>query len=171
MIGARRLLPEEGTLMSPLPEASAAGPDLIPGSGSGSGITVPVTLDDHQRCPATALLRRIGDKWGPLLLSLLSERSYGFNELDRSVDGLSRRMLTRTLRSLERDGLISRTLHPAVPPRAEYALTDLGRSLREPLLALGQWAVAHEAELTAARSRYETGSVGAGRVSTPVGCG
>jgi DNA-binding HxlR family transcriptional regulator len=91
--------------MSPLHEASAEEPV--------GGVAVPVTVDDHERCPATAVLRRIGDKWSPVLLSLLAERSYGFNELDRSVQGLSRRMLVRTLRSLEREGLISRTLHPA----------------------------------------------------------
>ncbi|WP_307535051.1 helix-turn-helix domain-containing protein [Streptomyces sp. V3I8] len=120
-----------------------------------AGVTSPVTVADHQYCPATALLSRIGDKWSPLLLSLLSRRSYGFNELDRSVEGLSRRMLVRTLRSLERDGLISRTVHPSVPPRTEYALTDLGRSLQEPLFALGRWAVTHEIELLAARARFE----------------
>ncbi|GHB79216.1 winged helix-turn-helix transcriptional regulator [Streptomyces umbrinus] len=133
--------------MSPLHEASAEEPVV--------GVAVPVTVDDHERCPATAVLRRIGDKWSPVLLSLLAERSYGFNELDRSVQGLSRRMLVRTLRSLEREGLISRTLHPGKPPRAEYALTDLGRSLRELLTTLGQWAVAHEADVLTARARFD----------------
>jgi DNA-binding HxlR family transcriptional regulator len=124
-------------------------------TGSVAGVAVPVTVTDHQACPATAMLRRVGDKWSPVLLSLLAQRSYGFNELDRSVEGLSRRMLIRTLRSLERDGLISRTVHPSVPPRMEYALTDLGHSLRARLNALGQWAVAHEAELQAAHARYD----------------
>lgn len=133
--------------MSPLYEASADEPVV--------GVAVPVTVDDHERCPATALLRRIGDKWSPVLLSLLGERSYGFNELDRSVQGLSRRMLVRTLRSLEREGLISRTLHADTPPRAEYALTDLGRSLRELLVTMGQWAVTHEADVLTARARYD----------------
>ncbi|MER6137088.1 helix-turn-helix domain-containing protein [Streptomyces sp. NPDC001815] len=133
--------------MSPLHKAAADEPFV--------GVSVPVTVDDHERCPATALLRRIGDKWSPVLLSLLAHRSYGFNELDRSVQGLSRRMLVRTLRSLERDGLISRTLHADTPPRAEYALTDLGRSLRELLNTLGQWAVAHEADVQTAHARYD----------------
>ncbi|MCZ4510222.1 helix-turn-helix domain-containing protein [Streptomyces sp. ActVer] len=132
--------------MSPLHKASADEPVV--------GVTVPVTVDNHQMGPATAVLRRIGDKWSPVLLSLLAERSYGFNELDRSVQGLSRRMLVRTLRSLEREGLISRTLHAGTPPRAEYALTD-GRSLRELLNTLGQWAVAHEADVQTARARYD----------------
>ncbi|MBP5889105.1 helix-turn-helix transcriptional regulator [Streptomyces sp. LBUM 1483] len=138
-------------MMSPLHEAAADRPF--------AGVAVPVTVDDHERCPATALLRRIGDKWSPVLLSLLAERSHGFNELDRSVEGLSRRMLVRTLRSLEREGLISRTLHDETPPRAEYALTDLGRSLRELLVTMAQWAVAHEAELLTARARYDAAHV------------
>lgn len=117
---------------------------------------VPVTVTDHQACPATAVLRRLGDKWSPLLLSLLAQHSYGFNELDRSIQGLSRRMLVRTLRFLERDGLISRTVHPGTPPRVEYALTDLGRSLRQHLTALGQWAITHHTDLQAAHLRYDT---------------
>lgn len=128
-------------------------PDAVPEAAAGVGVLV--TVDRHQACPATAVLRRVGDKWAPVLLSLLASRSYGFNELDRSIEGLSRRMLTRTLRSLERDGLVSRTVHPSVPPRVEYALTDLGQSLRVRLKALGEWAVSHEADLRAARVRYD----------------
>jgi DNA-binding HxlR family transcriptional regulator len=119
------------------------------------GVTVPVTAEDHEGCPATGLLRRVGDKWTPLLLSLLAGGPRGYLELDRSVPGLSRRMLTRTLRILERDGLVSRTVHPGPAARVDYALTDLGRSLREPLLALGRWAVAHEPELLEAQARYD----------------
>ncbi|SNX55742.1 HxlR family transcriptional regulator [Streptomyces sp. TLI_55] len=110
--------------MSPLPETPAVKPV--------GGVTVLVTVDDHQRCPATALLRRVDDKWSPVLLSLLAQRSHGFNELDRSVQRISRRMLVRTLRSLERDGLISRTLHPGT--------------------------AAHETEMRTARARYDAGS-------------
>jgi DNA-binding HxlR family transcriptional regulator len=111
-----------------------------------------VTEDEHATCPATGILRRVGDKWTPLLLSLLEQGPRGFNELDRAVDGLSRRMLTRTLRSLEGDGLVSRT-PPARPgDRSVYALTPLGDSLRVPLLALAQWAVDHAPELDAARA-------------------
>lgn len=134
--------------MSPPPVTSPTGPV--------GDVAVPITIEDHQACPATAVLRRIGDKWSPVLLSLLAQRGHGFNELDRSVEGLSRRMLVRTLRSLERDGLISRTVHPSVPPHVEYALTDLGRSLRAQLNTLGQWAVAHQADLRAAHARYDT---------------
>lgn len=99
------------------------------------------TIDNHQRCPATQLYRRLGDKWTPLLIALLAQRSYGFNELDRTIEGISRRVLTRTLRTLEADRLVSRTVHPTKPPRVEYALTDLGLSLNEHLRAFGEWAI------------------------------
>ncbi|MET8139089.1 helix-turn-helix domain-containing protein [Sphaerisporangium sp. NPDC005288] len=148
---------EEAPPEAPAPEApiaQAPAPEVLVAEGPMAGLTAPVTVDDHHGCPATAVLRRVGDKWSPVLLSLLARGGHGFNELDRSVEGLSRRMLIRTLRSLERDGLVSRTVHASVPPRTEYALTDLGRSLREHLDALGRWAVTHEAELAAARRRY-----------------
>ncbi|MEV0391368.1 helix-turn-helix domain-containing protein [Nonomuraea sp. NPDC050643] len=120
---------------------------------STAAITVPVTVDDHEECPATRMLRRVGDKWSVLILSVLEGGPRGFNELDRSVEGLSRRMLTRTLRALEEDGLLSRTVRPGVPPRVDYALTELGRSFLEPVRAVGLWALAHQSELEAARAR------------------
>ncbi|WP_406312498.1 helix-turn-helix transcriptional regulator [Streptosporangium sp. NBC_01639] len=119
------------------------------------GVAVPVTPDEHESCPATAVLRRVGDKWTPVVLSLLAGGSRGFNELDRSVEGLSRRMLTRTLRTLERDGLVSRTAHPGAAARVEYTLTHLGHSLRESLLVLSRWAVVHDDDLRAARAGYD----------------
>jgi len=100
-------------------------------------------LEQHRACPVTALLHRLGDRWSPVLLRRLAERPYGFNELDRAVDGLSRRMLTRTLRALEADGLVSRTVGPGRAARVEYALTPRGRDLREQLRALGIWAAEH----------------------------
>jgi DNA-binding HxlR family transcriptional regulator len=115
----------------------------------------PVTVDDHQNCPATGVLRRVGDKWSVVILSVLARGAHGFNELDRTVEGLSRRMLTRTLRGLEEEGLISRTVHPSVPPRVDYALTELGRSFLEPVTALGLWAVTHRRDLDAARTHFE----------------
>lgn len=135
IIGQQARGPKEGTSMST------------------AAITVPVTVNDHQNCPATSMLRRAGDKWSVVILSVLERGTYGFNELDRSVEGLSRRMLTRTLRGLEGDGLISRTVHPGVPPRVDYALTELGRSFLEPVRALGLWALAHQSDLEAARTR------------------
>ncbi|RBQ16806.1 transcriptional regulator [Spongiactinospora rosea] len=116
-------------------------------------MTVPVTVSDHEECPATGVLRRVGDKWSVVLLSVLSRGAHGFNELDRSVEGLSRRMLTRTLRALEEEGLVSRTTQPGVAPRVDYALTELGRSFLEAVRALSLWAVAHQDDLAAARAR------------------
>lgn len=118
-------------------------------------IQVPVTADDRAACTVGGVLRRVGEKWSVLLLVLLADRPYGFNELDRTVDGLSRRILTRTLRALEADGLVSRT---GTPQRVEYALTGLGRSLLPLVVALGEWAVAHQAELGAARARAAAAS-------------
>ena len=99
-----------------------------------------VTAEAYESCPVTQLLRRIGDKWSPAVVRLLAERDYGFNELDRSIEGISRRMLTRTLRALEEEGFVSRTSSGPRPAAVRYALTDLGRFLREQLYLLGQWA-------------------------------
>ncbi|MEK8107388.1 helix-turn-helix domain-containing protein [Micromonospora sp. M12] len=92
----------------------------------------------------------MGEKWSVLVLAVLRERPYGFNELDRTIHGLSRRILTRTLRTLESDGLISRQ---QTPERVEYALTDLGRSLLPLVIAVGEWAVAHASDIEQARTR------------------
>lgn len=100
--------------------------------------------DEHDRCPVTGLFRRVGDKWSVLVLVLLGKRPYRFNELHRDIESISQRMLTRTLRGLEDEGLVSRTVHPTVPPSVEYRLTDLGYSLLGPLSALADWAVADD---------------------------
>ncbi|OLF18964.1 winged helix-turn-helix transcriptional regulator [Actinophytocola xanthii] len=113
----------------------------------------PVPADEYGACPVTDVLRRIGDKWTVLVVVLLGRRRHRFNELHRSVDGISQRMLTRTLRTLEQDGLVEREVHPTVPPSVEYGLTPLGRSLLPPLSGLADWAVAHHGEITAARGR------------------
>ena len=86
------------------------------------------------------LLSRIGDKWSVLVVSTLAEGGKRFNELRREIPTVSQRMLTLTLRNLERDGLVSRTVTPSIPPRVDYALTDLGHSLLGPICALSQWA-------------------------------
>ena len=101
------------------------------------------------------ILARIGDKWSVLVVMYLSEESRRFNELKRMIDGISQRMLTLTLRGLERDGLVSRTVTPTIPPRVDYALTDLGRSLRQPVRALGLWALDNHAAIDKARERYD----------------
>ena len=101
------------------------------------------------------VLARIGDKWSVLIVMLLTSRPHRFNEIKRAVGGISQRMLTLTLKGLERDGLVWRSVHPTAPPRVEYGLTGLGVSLAEPVRALGEWARAHTDELDAARTLYE----------------
>jgi len=103
----------------------------------------------------TEVLARVGDKWTMQVVMTLGNGPVRFNALRRAVDGISQRMLTRTLRGLERDGLISRTVTPTVPPRVDYALTPLGRSLVEPVSALGDWAVANRERIAAARERFD----------------
>lgn len=101
------------------------------------------------------LLDRVGDKWSLLIIGMLRSGELRFSELLRRVPGISQRMLTLKLRSLERDGLVSRTVHAEVPPRVEYALTELGRTLIEPALGLALWAVRHQSAITAAREAFD----------------
>jgi DNA-binding HxlR family transcriptional regulator len=115
-----------------------------------------VPLHETSDCRrVSAVLSRIGDKWSVLVVVLLGAGPRRFNEIKRLVGGISQRMLTLTLRGLERDGLVTRTVFPTVPPRVDYALTDLGRSLREAVEGLGKWAMAHHDEITAAQVRYD----------------
>nr|PZN82061.1 MAG: transcriptional regulator [Pseudomonadota bacterium] len=97
----------------------------------------------------------VGDKWSVLIIMLLGQGRRRFSEIKRSVDGISQKMLTVTLRGLERDGYVTRTVYPTIPPRVEYELTDLGRDLLVPLRALGEWAVANHARVAAARAAYD----------------
>ena len=101
------------------------------------------------------VLTRIGDKWSVLIVMMLAGGPRRFSELKRVVDGISQRMLTHTLRGLERDGLVTRTVTPSIPPRVDYALTELGRSLRGPVQAMGQWAQENRPAIDAARARYD----------------
>ena len=121
-------------------------------------VQVPVTAERRAECGVSDVLARVGERWSVLVLNLVAERAYGFNELDRAIEGLSRRILTRTLRTLERDGLVRREAHGAphhgAVERVEYTATSLGRSLLPLVVALGQWAVDHEAELHEARAAY-----------------
>ena len=112
-------------------------------------------LDQSQCTRVSQVLSRIGDKWTVIVISQLGEGPRRFNELQRAVEGVSQRMLTLTLKNLERDGLVTRTVTPTVPPRVDYDLTPLGRSMLEPVQALGAWALAHVAEMDAARTRYD----------------
>ncbi len=122
-----------------------------------------VTIDrpsiEHADCrKVSQVLARVGDKWSVLIVMQLAEGEMRFSEIKRRVNGISQRMLTLTLRGLERDGLVTRTIYPTVPPRVDYALTALGHSLCRPVMALGQWALAHVAEIDAARERFDRAS-------------
>jgi DNA-binding HxlR family transcriptional regulator len=100
------------------------------------------------------LLERIGGKWAVLVIRQLNHGPHRFSELKRSIDGISQKMLTATLRDLERDGFLSRTVTPSIPPRVDYELTELGRDLRVPLQALAIWAFDNRARVQAARDRF-----------------
>ena len=102
-------------------------------------------------CPSRQLLDRIGDRWTVLIIGSLEEGPLRFSELRRRVEGISQKMLTQTLRSLETDGLVTRTVFAEIPPRVQYELSPLGRSLLEPLSALTRWATEHMDEVRAAR--------------------
>lgn len=115
-------------------------------------MSTPRPYDPFARdCPSRRLLDRIGDRWTVLLITTLEDGPCRFSELLRTVDGISQKMLTQTLRSLEADGLVLRTVHPEIPPRVEYELTELGRSLLEPLGALIDWATDHMGEVQTSR--------------------
>jgi len=104
---------------------------------------------------ASQLLARVGDKWSVLIVITLGTGPRRFNDLKRSVGGISQRMLTLTLRGLERDGLVTRTMFPTIPPRVDYALTGLGHSLLTPVKALGMWVHANKAEILQARRMFD----------------
>jgi DNA-binding HxlR family transcriptional regulator len=101
------------------------------------------------------VLSRIGDKWTILVIMLLRQRGWRFNELKRNIDGISQRMLTLTLRNMERDGLVTRTVTPSIPPRVDYELTEIGHSLASPVQALGEWASHNLEGISAAQARYD----------------
>lgn len=112
-------------------------------------------VEASDACKLRDLLDRIGDKWSLLVVELLGERTHRFNELRRAVNGVSQRMLTLTLRQLERDGLVVRYAHPEIPPRVEYALTPLGGSLLVAVQPLVTWTRTHRWEIAAARDAYD----------------
>ena len=101
------------------------------------------------------LLSRVGDKWTVLIVKSLVAKARRFNELKREIGGISQQMLTRTLRTLERDGMVERTVHHTVPPSVEYALTELGQSLAAPVMALADWTFAHLPQIHANRAAYD----------------
>ena len=103
----------------------------------------------------TPVLNRVGDKWSMQVVMNLADGQKRFSELKRALDGISQRMLTLTLRGLERDGLVNRYVTPSIPPRVDYELTELGISLRKPVMALGAWAFEHIDCIWAAQQRYD----------------
>jgi DNA-binding HxlR family transcriptional regulator len=120
-----------------------------------------LTAEFDTDCGATRqILTRVGDKWSVLVVVLLGEATLRFNELRRALDGISQRMLTSTLRGLERDGLVKRTVHPTNPPQVDYALTPLGESLLEPVRVLAVWAQGHRAEVMQAREAFDSAARG-----------
>jgi len=117
---------------------------------------IPGNLHVPEDCRAVSeVLSRVGDKWTVLVVSMLGEGPKRFNELRRSLGSISQRMLTLTLRSLERDGLVTRTVFATIPPRVEYELTRLGRSLLIPVSGLGTWARRNQTAIQAARRRFD----------------
>ena len=136
-----------------MPSSAAAGPRPRHAPGFASS--------DLVDCPVRDVLDRIGDKWSVLLLITLSDGPLRFSALRRAVPDISQRMLTQTLRDLQRDGLVDRTVHPTVPPSVEYALTSMGRSLLVPLSTLVAWADGHHQAIRDARARFGGGAEGA----------
>jgi DNA-binding HxlR family transcriptional regulator len=106
-------------------------------------------------CSVREVLDRVGDKWSIYVISVLGDGTKRFMDLKRGIDGISQRMLTVTLRGLERDGIVTRTMYPVIPPRVEYTLTALGRTLLEAVTALARWSASHLAEVDAARAAYD----------------
>src|SRR5258708_7767054 len=118
--------------------------------------STPSTLHVPDDCRAVSeVLARVGDKWTVLVVSTLGDGPRRFNELRRALGSISQRMLTLTLRGLERDGLVTRTVFPTVPPRVDYELTDLGHSLLEPVSSLALWARQNRSSIEAARRRFD----------------
>ncbi len=105
------------------------------------------------QCPSRLVLDRIADKWTALIIQILAQGTMRYGTLHRAIGGISEKMLTQTLRSLERDGLVQRKIHPVIPPKVEYSLTKLGRTLIEPLHALCRWSEKHLAELETNRTQ------------------
>lgn len=134
------------------PRAAGSSPDPASGDAVRLGVR-PEGNPYLAGCPTRHILDRIGDRWTVLVVGVLSEGTARFSALRRRVDGISQKMLTQTLRELERDGLVSRTVHAEVPVRVEYSLTAAGRSLTGPLKALEDWSMEHlDAVLTAQRT-------------------
>ena len=130
------------------------GTPLSPGHTGGT-TGGPTLVESTQTCAIRDLLDRLADKWSLLVVELLGDGTRRFSELKREIDGISQRMLTRTLRQLERDGLVEREVHPVVPPRVDYSLTPLGSTLLDAVQPLVAWTRTHRDEIAAARDTYD----------------
>ena len=125
---------------------------------------LPSNLHVPEDCRAVSeVLSRVGDKWTILVVSELGNGPRRFNEIRRALGSISQRMLTLTLRGLERDGLVTRTVFPTIPPRVDYELTNLGRSLLEPVSGIGLWARQNRAAIHEARERFDAAADGSSR--------
>jgi len=111
--------------------------------------------DEHEDCGIRDVLDRIGDKWSVLVIVELAQGMRRFRELQRAIPGISQRMLTLTVRRLERDGLVSRTVHPTVPPRVDYELTSMGHDLTHLVKALADWSAEHRAPIAESRRAWD----------------
>ena len=138
-------------------ESGPADPQRVPPGAAcdpaGSG--EPGPAGQPTSCHAREVLQRVGDKWSMYVIDLLGRGTMRFTELHRGIDGITSRMLTVTLRGLERDGIVTRTIHPVIPPRVEYALTPMGRTLLDTIGQLVSWADSHLNEIDAARASYD----------------
>jgi len=138
--------------------AEAARTARVPSAAKGAGGagTATTAAGAHPTtCRAREVLQRVGDKWSVLVIDLLGQGTMRFTELHRAIDGITARMLTVTLRGLERDGIVTRTIHPVIPPRVEYALTPMGRTLLDTIGQLVSWTDSHLPEIEAARAAYD----------------
>ncbi|WP_189600832.1 winged helix-turn-helix transcriptional regulator [Streptomyces lateritius] len=142
---------EEGTSKSPSHCEVTYGTGHVEDGGD----TDPFQWDTREDCEVRQILDRVADKWSLLVIALLDRRKLRFTELRREIDGISQRMLTVTLRQLERDGLVKRTVHPVVPPRVDYELTPLGGTLHTTIRSLVTWTEQHQNEIAAAREEYD----------------
>jgi DNA-binding HxlR family transcriptional regulator len=137
--------------------AAAPGAAGVPGGGAAAGAPGGVTVAS---CRVREILERVGDKWSLFVISCLGAGPKRFTVLKREVAGISQRMLTVTLRGLERDGIVLRTMYPVMPPRVDYELTPLGRTLLDAVGALMAWADAHLDEVDTARAAYDARAAG-----------
>ena len=138
-------------------ESGRADPEREPceAAGDPAGNGEPGPAGEPSSCRAREVLQRVGDKWSMYVIDLLGQRTMRFTELHRGIDAITARMLTVTLRGLERDGIVTRTIHPVIPPRVDYALTPMGRTLLATIGQLVTWADTHLDEIDAARAAYD----------------